>query len=33
VQPTLPLRHFGPEEVPVVQPVLPRKSVVLRWCG
>jgi hypothetical protein len=32
VHPTPPLRHFGPEKVLVVQPVLPRK-VVLRWRG
>jgi site-specific recombinase XerD len=33
VQPTPPLRHFGPEKVLVIQPVLPRKWVVLRWRG
>jgi hypothetical protein len=32
-QPTPPLRHFGPEKVLDVQPVLPRKLVVLRWRG
>jgi 8-oxo-dGTP pyrophosphatase MutT (NUDIX family) len=29
VQPTPPLRHFGPEKALVVQPVLPRQVVVL----
>jgi hypothetical protein len=33
LQPTPPLRHFGPEKALVVQPVLPRKLVVLRWRG
>jgi hypothetical protein len=33
VQPTPPLRHFRPEKALVVQPVLPRKWVVLRWRG
>jgi hypothetical protein len=33
VQPTPPLRHFGPEKALVVRPVLPRKLVVLRWRG
>jgi hypothetical protein len=33
VQPTPPLRHFRPEKMVVVQPVLPRKLVVLRWRG
>jgi hypothetical protein len=32
-QPTPPLRHSAPEKALVVQPVLPRKSVVLRWRG
>jgi hypothetical protein len=33
VQPTPPLRHFRPEKTLVVQPVLPRTRVVLRWRG
>jgi hypothetical protein len=33
VQPTPPLRHFGPEKMLVVQPVLPRQLVVFRWRG
>jgi hypothetical protein len=32
-QPTPPLRHFGPEKILDVQPILPRKWVVLRWRG
>jgi hypothetical protein len=33
VQPTPPLRHFGPEKTLVVHPVLPRELAVLRWRG
>jgi hypothetical protein len=33
VQPTPPLRHFGPEKMLVVQPVLLRKWAVLRQRG
>jgi hypothetical protein len=33
VHPTPPLRHFGPEKALVIQPVLPRKLVVLRRRG